>query len=344
MKFVKISPEEIFLVLFCVFCNSAGKLDDTRFHLDKISGRLLQSHLERISDYMLCGENVWWHVENERELVFHDGDDQPGSNTKGPVLKDFSSDTLASITKYLKESWEHCLSDDTIKLPLNTVTIFNEDGDFVHRRKISKDDNTPNVTENTKQDEEQHEVFIIEQTSSFNTSDENEEDIQSTPQNSPVSNENIKILTPSSKSIVQFNTPNTSCNDDTMIHETPLTSRANNNQLKSSTAQLISKVICIHADLIKFDHHHIKFKSLKCESSRKICQSILPKLQENVKKEYLKSKSIVSTWEREFYIENGKEPCQNDMKNDNIVFEHYMKVLYAKKLLLMWKMSLLDEK
>lgn len=41
-----------------------------------LNQRLLQAHLERLSDYLECGEGVWWHIEG-MYIVFHDADCDP---------------------------------------------------------------------------------------------------------------------------------------------------------------------------------------------------------------------------------------------------------------------------
>lgn len=55
---------------------------------------LVQAHLERISDFLLPGEDVWWHKDQDQNLVFHDGPDDPTYNKKGPSLSHFRNSSL----------------------------------------------------------------------------------------------------------------------------------------------------------------------------------------------------------------------------------------------------------
>ena len=49
-----------------------------------------QAHLERLSDYLLTGEGVWWHRDSDTgDFVFHDGESEPEYREEGPPLMDF---------------------------------------------------------------------------------------------------------------------------------------------------------------------------------------------------------------------------------------------------------------
>ena len=48
-----------------------------------------QSHLERISDYLLPGPEVWWR-ESATHIEFLDGEDEPDYRDVGPPMKHFS--------------------------------------------------------------------------------------------------------------------------------------------------------------------------------------------------------------------------------------------------------------
>ena len=70
---------------------------------DMLESEIYQAHLERISDFLLPGENVWWHTDEEsREVVFHDSRGEPDWHPDGPPLK--GQYDLFSIAIFLLKS------------------------------------------------------------------------------------------------------------------------------------------------------------------------------------------------------------------------------------------------
>lgn len=53
----------------------------------------LQSHLERIADFLVPGEGVWWH-KTPFGIEFHDGEDEVEWKDSGPSLHHFRSSTF----------------------------------------------------------------------------------------------------------------------------------------------------------------------------------------------------------------------------------------------------------
>ena len=47
-----------------------------------------QTHLERIADFLLCGEGVWWQ-DNGDSIEFFDGPDEEECKPEGPPLHHF---------------------------------------------------------------------------------------------------------------------------------------------------------------------------------------------------------------------------------------------------------------
>ena len=102
----------------------------TKIHVD-MTARILQAHCERIGDYLLCGEGVWWHFE-ENDIIFHDSEDDPDIRVEGPELLHFSNNNLQSISKHVSNCWNKCL-EENITLPLKEVIVFDCDGDYVEK-------------------------------------------------------------------------------------------------------------------------------------------------------------------------------------------------------------------
>ena len=44
-----------------------------------------QTHLQRISDFLLCGKGIWWN-NDETSVIFYDVTDRPVASTAGPPL------------------------------------------------------------------------------------------------------------------------------------------------------------------------------------------------------------------------------------------------------------------
>ena len=65
------------------------------FELIKTYTSAWQAHLERISDFVLCGEGVWW-TKDENGGTFHDSPGEPEHRPEGPALHHFRSWTLES--------------------------------------------------------------------------------------------------------------------------------------------------------------------------------------------------------------------------------------------------------
>ena len=108
--------------------------DNTSFAHSEINSNEYQAHLERISDFLLPGEGIWWHYDDEiMSIVFHDGKDEPNDRIQGPKLHHFRSSTFASERNYLKEQWIKCLEPEVV-LPTCKIKIFDENGDYVKEK------------------------------------------------------------------------------------------------------------------------------------------------------------------------------------------------------------------
>ena len=92
-----------------------------------------QAHLERISDYLVVGEGVWWHRDLDTgDIIFHDGDDEPECRPEGPALKSFTETSLKSSYEELKKCWKECL-EKNVTLPIKSVIEYDDNGDFLRR-------------------------------------------------------------------------------------------------------------------------------------------------------------------------------------------------------------------
>ncbi|CAC5371002.1 unnamed protein product [Mytilus coruscus] len=95
---------------------------------------LIQSHLERISDFILPGEGVWWHTE-DGNMIFYDGPDDEPFHNEGPEMHHFRSSSYKEEHQLLKDIWEKVtenFQDRKISLPLKRIKMFDKDGKVVY--------------------------------------------------------------------------------------------------------------------------------------------------------------------------------------------------------------------
>ena len=58
------------------------------------------AHLQRIADFLACGEGVWWEKE-KNAIIFKDGDDEDDERDKGPSLLHFSTTQIHEVCQYI---------------------------------------------------------------------------------------------------------------------------------------------------------------------------------------------------------------------------------------------------
>ncbi|KAK3108542.1 hypothetical protein FSP39_010193 [Pinctada imbricata] len=95
---------------------------------------LVQSHFERISDYLLAGENTWWQM-TDKGVEFFDGIEQPKSHPEGPVLQHARSTNLKVQKQHLLEAWRECklaMVNGKLKLPMLKARDYDERGNMVY--------------------------------------------------------------------------------------------------------------------------------------------------------------------------------------------------------------------
>jgi hypothetical protein len=59
-----------------------------------------QTHLQRISDFLLCGKGIWWSSD-ETSVIFYDVTDRPVTSTAGPPLHHVRSYFEKEETNYI---------------------------------------------------------------------------------------------------------------------------------------------------------------------------------------------------------------------------------------------------
>ena len=86
-----------------------------------------QAHLERIADYLIYGQGIWWN-ETDSSVTFFDV--SPLTITPpGPELKHFRDTSTQDIRMSLLQQWESCC-DSNLKLPIATLRQYNSNGNL----------------------------------------------------------------------------------------------------------------------------------------------------------------------------------------------------------------------
>ena len=118
-----------------------------------------QAHLERIPDFLAPGEGIWWHYDNENEVVvFHDGEEEPEKRPEGPDLHYFRSWSIQGEADYLKQKWQECLSSELI-IPSPIIKLYDENGDYVNQ-KVYLHQFVPNVLQNLPNSPDTHQEAL----------------------------------------------------------------------------------------------------------------------------------------------------------------------------------------
>lgn len=89
---------------------------------------LFQANLERISDFMLAGKDVWWSWV-EGGIEFYDGEDEPCRRQEGPRIHNFTSFNLHRETSFLASVWKTCVdkfAEGLLKLSIKRIKVYNE--------------------------------------------------------------------------------------------------------------------------------------------------------------------------------------------------------------------------
>ena len=130
--FVLIS-QRVFPGLFICHCLLIlGKHLNTIINILDFEDDLLQVHYERIADFLVCGEGVWFHVDGANNVVFHDGDDEPNRHEEGPEMGHFRNTKLFDEIERVAQCWDRFVADEC-NIPSifkNSLTIFKSNGDF----------------------------------------------------------------------------------------------------------------------------------------------------------------------------------------------------------------------
>ena len=91
-----------------------------------------QAHLEKISDFLLPGEGIWWEHDGEN-VIFHDSKQHQKTSPHGPVLHHFRTSSLKGEECYLNQCWLECV-ERGISLPTHWLYLQDQENPDLVRR------------------------------------------------------------------------------------------------------------------------------------------------------------------------------------------------------------------
>jgi hypothetical protein len=105
------------------------KSGNSTFNIDFVLKRstLFQAHYQRIADFMLGGQDMWWSL-SDGMLTFHDGPEEPDFRAY-PPLRNFRSMSCSNQQSLLAEDWRMCVHEceaSRLSLPLPRIKIHQE--------------------------------------------------------------------------------------------------------------------------------------------------------------------------------------------------------------------------
>ena len=100
--------------------------NDTEFTDNFIENhqQAMQAHLQRIADYLLPGEGVWWVRDGDR-IRFLDGKQQRSTHQQGPQVAHFRDTSLPQQLAYVENCWSKCI-EGHVGLPIKELRLQEE--------------------------------------------------------------------------------------------------------------------------------------------------------------------------------------------------------------------------
>ncbi|XP_057308110.1 uncharacterized protein LOC130645997 [Hydractinia symbiolongicarpus] len=315
--------------------------------------RKYQAHLERIADFLLYGNGVWWHRENDI-IIFHDGKEDDDFRVEGPLMTNFKQDNLQSVAKDVEACWKKCV-DRGIELPITKINTFDENGDLIECKALEETGVTnpkANITSNIKlmadDDNAEYDNAYI----SHDNNEEIEMEIDITLEQQPSLldlevDQAVHFEKETSNTITLEQQPciaDSVTNPKKTAENSKLEKICRDRQTKADQNPILESGVCKnimyvlgYSDKLKdFDRHHMSYKLTKSEHSRKKCRAFIIHFREKVMAVQHEAEKATKDWEKDFIAKNFKMPNTEELKSNKIYMEKYKLNYHAKKILEQW--------
>ena len=296
-----------------------------------------QAHLQRISDFLIYGENIWWE-KTKFGIQFFDVDDPEEIELK-PRVHHFRSSNIKSVSNELEKNWSSIV-DNNICIPMHEIMIGNEDDKVVYIKKTFLSDKIENsaspdtLSLKIVNQLNTNEEFVEEDVTDFVLENVAMPDSANFEHISTDTCVNSSITCGSSSSAINF----PSCSR---------TSSSNSNDLSSKKANAISIVLGEISPLLqRYDRGVTIYKRLQKEklnasgSFKDDLLDIQSTLHQQVIRKVSELKREFECWERSFLINNDFcAPVQCDLAGNNAITDINRRINIGSNILNNWDIT-----
>ena len=285
-----------------------------------------QSHLERISDFLLLGEGVWWQ-KNEFGIEFFDCHNQAEkSEPLNPKVHHFRSSNISTVTKDLEVSWNSIL-ETNVKIPIHKILEGSED-ETVRCRPTSylndkiQIDSSPKINERIDEvdDDLITSCSIIEKEDSIQDTIDFEENITS-PSKCAISGTSSTVANSSANTLI--------------------------NKLETKEGNAIYFVLGEFSYVLKqYDHEKVLFKDSQKQNefiSPNHCKQMSflhSRVQALVLDKLSKLETDLENWERSFLCDNDFcVPTVTDRENNHYIADIVKRIKVGNQLMTLWGLT-----
>ena len=304
-----------------------------------------QSHLERISDFLIHGENVWWK-KTFSGITFFDYENSPEDFANRPKRHHFRSSNTSLVNTELKDHWKKILANDVV-IPTFLILEGGENEKVSSRRtsylgmnygskginfpKLVNEDQEKEVTGEDGQEGEDEEVEEIEE----------EDVVEEIEEEDEVEEQEIEVEEEVEEDI-DFNFINVlpkisvDCGEPSNKKPKLLDQKAD---LLNHESCCLYDVLGYHDSIYKFDRYKTAFKKKDPTVTREDLQDLQAPLQQQVLKMVKNLEDLIHKWDQDFMLKNDWAlPVVADYEKDHTsnISIIYHKVEKGKYLLRKW--------
>lgn len=330
-----------------------------------------QAHLQTISDFLICGEGVWWQ-QIASGVEFRDGPDELNFRPEGPSLHHFRSSSLALEEEHLNQCWEICLADEAIRIPHRVIRLYGDNGDcipVIHIDFLDDDnegssdeenENADNIKTSTSNeqcelehwdDDTEEQAESVELTAMDNEVfhalnkdpsvcyDSNDEDGGAGTQGLQILKVS-SLSTPDEHQSLQKSSSglhNVPSRNDTVITSTP-ECKQSGKKFATKLCKNIAKILGETDDVYRLDKAREDQKSHPTSPFyNEKYQNLLSVMQTKILTKHTSLKKEHSNWEKEYCLKHDfHEPNLDDVKKDKKEYSVYKKIILCDELLKYW--------
>ena len=305
---------------------------NTLFTYDFIKENLAewQSHLERISDFLIFGEGIWWQ-KTEFGVEFFDVENNPTDINVIPKVHHFRSADIKLVNDYLKMKWEFivqngiCIpSHKIITGDLNEIPQYTKTN-FFNGISVFDTDDVTNVTNNriencdgSIEDDEESENFVLESSEGGHYPL-----ISNRLSNGSLTLEQLVLNTfHASNASIELNSTNS------MIIFFVLRDIPSVLSDYDKAVQIVKRLQ--ESNLAPSGAFTEKISLIKEELRKMLCDYLFS------------TTNVIDTWENEFLKKNNNcLPTITDIINDKSIYDHKIRMEIGQKILQNWSIPFL---